>query len=263
MTNDIEPNGENMTATTVMLSSQGILVLNPNGSFIFTPFALFTGPTTSFTYRLTDNGMDAMTSNTATVTLNYGSGGSLPVNLVSFNAMMGNNNVVNLTWATASEINVSHFVIEKSTDGQNFTEAAMVFATGNSTDRRNYEYTDNLGSSFAKVIYYRLRSMDLDGKSQVSEIRIIRTAKSTGASISILTFPNPVTTELRVTIPANWQNKNVSYEMISLNGVIVKQQVNAHASQTETLQVNNLQSGNYIVRLRAGDETAVQMIAKR
>lgn len=263
MTNDNEPNGETMTASSVILSSQGLLVLNANGNFIFTPFALFTGPTTSFTYRLTDNGMDPMTSNEATVTLNYSAGGALPVTLVSFNAMLGNNNLVNLSWTTASEQNVSHFVIEKSVDGQNYSDAALVFATGNSSEKVNYAHTDALGTSFAKVIYYRLRSVDLDGKSQLSEARIIRTTKATGSNISILAFPNPVTSELRITIPANWQNKKVTYEVYSLNGSLTTKKENANSSQTETINVSKAAPGVYMVRVSCEGETAQQKIVKQ
>jgi hypothetical protein len=263
MTNDIEPNGETMTASSVLLSPQGILIMNPNGSFIFTPFLLFTGPTTSFTYQLSDNGMDPMTSNVATVTLNYSAGGALPVTLVSFNAMLGNNNLVNLTWTTASEQNVSHFVIEKSIDGQNYSDAALVFATGNSTEKVNYAHTDALGTSFAKVIYYRLRSVDVDGKSQLSEARIIRTTKATGSNISILTYPNPVTSELRITIPANWQNKKVTFEIYSLNGSLTSKKENANSSQTETINVSKAAPGVYMVRVSCEGEIAQQKIVKQ
>jgi hypothetical protein len=185
---------------------------------------------------------------------------TLPVKLTSFDTKL-NDSKVQIDWTTAEEMNFSHFVIERSTNGTDYKEIAMIFAD-EAGGKNAYEYGDNVNKNASGLIYYRLKMIDRDGTAKYSAVRIVKLNVSS-ATATISAYPNPVTNELRITIPANWQNKNVSYEMISLNGVIVKQQVNAHASQTETLQVNNLQSGNYIVRLRAGDETAVQMIAKR
>jgi hypothetical protein len=63
----------------------------------------------------------------------------LPVKLVSFTAMLSSNKKVDLEWVTASEINTSHFVIERSTDGSTFSDAGTVFAFGNTTEQKNYE----------------------------------------------------------------------------------------------------------------------------
>lgn len=263
MANDNEPNGEAMNAATVTISPDGVLIMAANGNFIFTPAALFTGPTTSFTYRLTDNGYAPMNSNTATVTLNYVAGSSLPVNLISFNAMLGNNNKVNLTWTTITEINVSHFVVEKSTNGNDFMDAGIVFAAGNSTDRLDYAFVDALANTNDRVIYYRIRSVDIDGKSQLSQTRIIRLSKTEGPAISILAYPNPVTTDLRITIPASWQNKKVVYEVYSVNGSLTMKKENANSSQTETLNVSQAAPGVYMVRVSCEGEMAQQKIIKQ
>jgi len=137
---------------------------------------------------------------------------TLPVKLTSFSAFLNNNSTIDLNWTTASEINVSHFIVEKSTDGVNFKEAGLVFAYGNATDKANYSLSDNIASNQTKVIYYRLRSVDIDGKSQISETRIIRIGSKTDNAVTILTYPNPVSNELRITIPANWQNKKAVNE---------------------------------------------------
>src|SRR5688572_11019338 len=69
-TNDSEPDGESMTSAIVVTSPDGVVVLNPGGTFSFTPDPLFAGSTTSFTYRLTDDGFSPLNSNIATVTIN-------------------------------------------------------------------------------------------------------------------------------------------------------------------------------------------------
>jgi hypothetical protein len=189
---------------------------------------------------------------------------TLPVKMESFTATLSmNGKNADLRWVTASEINVSHFVVEKSTDGTNYNDAGIVFANGNTTDKATYNFADNLAAIQSGIVYYRLRSVDADGKAQYSETRIIRLSKQADNNITIVTYPNPVTNELRVTIPSNWQNKKVTYELFSANGQSAKKTENASSNQTETLNVNILAPGFYIVRVTCNGETAHQKIIKK
>lgn len=187
---------------------------------------------------------------------------TLPVKLTSFSAML-NNNKVDLKWSTASEVNVNYFMVEKSIDGVNFTDAGMVFAYGNETEKANYSLADNINGIQSGVIYYRLRSVDNDGKSQLSETRIIRISKTESNNITITTYPNPVTSDLRITVPANWQNKKVMYEVVNLNGQVAKKVQTANSSQTENVNVSSLSPGMYVVRVSCEGETAQQKIVKQ
>ena len=188
----------------------------------------------------------------------------LPVKLVSFNANLDpDQSRVNLTWITATEINANHFVVERSTDGSNFSEIGIVFAFGNTTEQKNYQLSDKINSLNAAVIYYRLRQVDIDGKAEYSATRLVRIGKEAENTISILTYPNPVVNELKVTIPTNWQNKKVVYEMFSVNGQIAKKIETANSSQTETLNVSNLNSGLYIVKVTCEGQIAQQKIVKQ
>ncbi len=187
---------------------------------------------------------------------------NLPVKLASFTATLNNDNKVDLNWTTVTETNVSHFVIERSFDGKNFGDAGMVFAAGNTTETQHYSFTDNISSFQSPVIYYRLRSVDIDGKFDYSDIRIIRAAKQIEKAITILTYPNPVSNELRITIPSSWQNKRVLYEVVNVNGQVTKSTQSASSSQTETIDVSNLSTGLYVVRVSCDGQTAQEKIIK-
>ena len=194
----------------------------------------------------------------------YPNNQTLPVKLESFTATLSSNaKNADLRWTTASEISVSHFVVEKSTDGVNFSDAGIVFAYGNATDKTNYSFSDNVSALQSGIIYYRLRSVDIDGKGQYSETRIIRISKKTDNNITIQAYPNPVINELWVTIPSSWQNKKVVYEMFNANGQATKKIEAASSNQTETLNVNSLAPGFYIVRITCNGETAQQKIIKQ
>lgn len=187
---------------------------------------------------------------------------TLPVLLKSFTAQLINNKV-DLKWITSTEINASHFVIERSYNGSDFSDIATVFAFGNTTEEKNYQFADNSFASDKVVVYYRLRQVDLDGKEDFSSIRTIRMAKQNLNTISIVTFPNPVSNEVSITIPNNWQGKKVVYELVNANGQIVRKTEAASGSQTESVNVSSLSRGFYMVKVSCNGETAQQKIVKQ
>lgn len=124
-----------------------------------------------------------------------GSGGPLPVTLVAFEGehIQGDNH---LEWITATEQNVSHFVVERSPDGIAFEDLAHVEAEGSSTTVQTYQYIDadvpNGG------LYYRLRSVDLDGSVDYSETIWLNGQGGLWVGDFIQVAPNPTTAEAEV-----------------------------------------------------------------
>ncbi len=129
----------------------------------------------------------------------------LPVSLINWSATLSNNNIA-LKWTTTSEKNASHFIIERSFDGVEYADIAMVFAAGNSDISIDYSYNDKLPAGNSGIIYYRLKMVDMDGNNKSSLVRIVRVGKTTDA-IKIQAYPNPVVNDIRITIPQNWQGK--------------------------------------------------------
>ncbi|EDK72350.1 hypothetical protein TM7_0529 [candidate division TM7 genomosp. GTL1] len=188
---------------------------------------------------------------------------TLPVKLYSFTATL-NDGKADLKWITSMEKDVSHFVIEKSLDGKTFTEAGSVIAHGNSGSDVSYSFTDkSINTDKEGVIYYRLRSVDIDNKNQLSEVKIIKIDKKGSLNLAIQTYPNPVTSELRITLPANWQGKKVHYEILNNNGQLAAGKQSSSSSQTETLNVSSLPTGFYIVRVTCDGEMAQQKVIKQ
>jgi hypothetical protein len=88
-------------------------------------------------------------------------GGPLPVELLYFEGTTYSS-FNSLKWATASEHNSSHFIVEKSIDGENWREIANKPAAGNSNEKINYYYLDNINEF--TLHYYKLIQYDIDGK---------------------------------------------------------------------------------------------------
>ena len=171
-------------------------------------------------------------------------GTTLPLKLISFTAEI-ENNVVGLKWITASEENLKKFVIERSYDNKNFSEVDAVLPYGHPADKNNYTFLDKLSENSPTTVYYRLHSIDINGKGEYSETRIITRQKNSELNISA--YPNPVMNNLLVTIPSAWQKKNVMFELLTVNGQLAKIFNTTNTGQTEVLNVNNIAPGSYFL----------------
>ena len=98
----------------------------------------------------------------------------LTVKLTSFTAKGLDKNKVVLNWNTAQEQNFSHFTIERSLDGNEFSDAGIIFSIDDSKHTRSYSFTDKLKTKETGIVYYRLKMVDVDGKSQLSPIKIVK-----------------------------------------------------------------------------------------
>jgi hypothetical protein len=181
--------------------------------------------------------------------------------LNSFNAAISNQKVA-LYWITDVEKDFSHFVIERSTNGVDFMDAALVFANGNSTTQQGYFFADAVNITSKKVYYYRLRMVQTGGKFTYSAARTIKTGEG-ASNIQLQAQPNPVMNELRITIPEAWQQKTVSYDVYNGTGQLVKHLVVVAAAHTELVNMQSLGAGMYMVKASQGADTAVQWIMKK
>jgi hypothetical protein len=91
---------------------------------------------------------------------------TLPVQLTQFDAVAIKNKV-KLNWATVSEVNNSHFEVERSSDRLDWTTIGFVQGNINSHDLIHYEYRDE--SPFEGANFYRLKQVDLNGESGFSQ----------------------------------------------------------------------------------------------
>lgn len=119
---------------------------------------------------------------TVTGPMNYGN--ALPVELLTFTAKKGDMTIF-LDWVTGSELNNSHFNVERSTDGYEFFTIGQVPGQGTTNQNSVYEYID-IGAPEG-LVYYRLVQVDFNGKSTIHDI--IQVTNS--ASILLTFFPNP------------------------------------------------------------------------
>ena len=186
---------------------------------------------------------------------------SLPLVMTAFKAILDDNRV-SITWTTGMEKRLNYFVIEKSTNGMDFKEAALIFAVTNASAVQNYLYVDAINAHATGMLYYRIKIVDVNGKYQNSAVKLIHLGDVSSVA-QVTTYPNPVMNEVRITIPSKWQNQRVKYEVYSISGRLVKQMVNESANQTEVLSMQECCPGMYVVRTSTVSEAQSQSIVKK
>jgi hypothetical protein len=113
---------------------------------------------------------------------------SLPVDFLDISANW-NGNATEIRWVTANEINNDHFEIQRSQDGNYFESIGEQDAAGAGIESINsYDILDD-GIVQAGTYWYRIRQIDDNGSSSLSETVGVEVDAS---ALSILkAFPNP------------------------------------------------------------------------
>jgi len=174
---------------------------------------------------------------------------AVPVTLVSFSAL-SRDKEVQLSWATASEINNHYFEIQHSLDGINFGPIGTVEGNGNSSNLIDYAFVDN--SPALASNYYRLKQLDFDGAFEYSKVISVRLNNKL---YDIALTPSPVKEELFLSV-----TNDISLEIFSLSGVRVISVSNILGGSVD---VSDLQSGIYLVRIQSQNEIITKKIIKQ
>ncbi|MGO8055671.1 hypothetical protein, partial [Rhizobium leguminosarum] len=97
----------------------------------------------------------------------------------------------------------------------------VVVASGGSNVKTTYNFSDEINNKATGIVYYRLKMVDFESRSQRSQVRMIRIGEEKD-NLKLETYPNPVASELRITLPVAWQNATVSFTLYNSNGQVVK-----------------------------------------
>ncbi|MFN8277776.1 MAG: T9SS type A sorting domain-containing protein [Chitinophagales bacterium] len=180
----------------------------------------------------------------------------LPVKMLYFTAERQENIAV-LRWATATEINNDHFDVERSTDGVRFTKIDEVKGQGNSSTTVTYRDNDEqLLSLGAKVVYYRLKQVDIDGQYEYSNIAAINLEVGEDGFHIEKVFNNPFRNEVTITFftPANDEIGFALYDIRGAQVLEQKQQAVAGFNAMNFSHLEDLAAGIYLLKITHGLE---------
>jgi len=170
---------------------------------------------------------------------------TLPVSLKNFNASKRTGKVA-VTWETESEINNDGFEIQRRIGNGTYKTIGFVDskAPGGNSNGAQISYSfDDVENLPNGVAYYRLRQVDLDGKSIYSEIKAVR---SNSKALFISVYPNPSRGTTNVAIPEGVGVVDVALE--DFTGKLVQRW---NGLNTRNLQLTNLKPGMYMLRVNA------------
>jgi hypothetical protein len=140
----------------------------------------------------------------------YTSNNPLPVELLSFDAKL-NNDQVDLKWITLSESDNDYFDIEKSRDGQNWAYLMTVDGAGNSVATINYSAVDE--KPYTGVNYYRLKQVDFNGEYEYSSVAKVNVPFNNIGNLVL--YPNPTNDVLYI---EGDQNELEQIKVLSITG---------------------------------------------
>lgn len=147
-----------------------------------------------------------------------------------------------LEWITEQETMVSHFEVERSINGRDWS---VILAHKNATNgdlMHTYTHTDN--EYIPGVVYYRIKEVDKDGKSYYSAVLMV---EADAGFNRIIAYPNPADKLLYI---GNVEKSKLSnIQLFSINGEKIKEWNQPQISY----DVSNIPTGIYLLKVNTTD----------
>jgi hypothetical protein len=176
----------------------------------------------------------------------------LPISKIVIQAIAKKNDINQITWQTFEELNVDHFDIERNTNQLDFVKVGNVNSLGNSTNNQQYLFEDDVKYISNSTFLYRIKSVDIDGKYQYSNIVSLQKIKVESFSI----YPNPFKDNIIIEINLN-SVSNYSIQISNAIGIVVKKSKGNLNFGNNIIQLSNLESlpkGIYFLQFSSDDK---------
>lgn len=184
---------------------------------------------------------------------------TLPVELVSLDASQVRQHAVELTWQVASEQTNAGFEVQQKSERRTWAKVGFVESAaqdGTTTERNTYRFVaKNLKVG---THHFRLRQVDLDGSSTLTEPTTVNIAMTQALRITAPS-PNPAreTATLSFAVQERAPARITLYNMLGQRErTLYEGTPLAGESQRIRIETSVLASGTYIIRLEAGGKTA-------
>ncbi len=246
MLNDKDMADEKFNAYLIKGSPHGNVHLKTDGTFVFTPNKGFEGTSTSFVYKVCEDGAGNLCSANTTVHIDFPNSSN---SLIDFKGAYKYNGNVELIWNTSENNTITKFDLERSFDGRKWENAGTI----SNEDKANiYAYVDFVGKGAAlkKDIYYRLKQTNADGNVLLSRLLVVR-VYNTKTLTMISVTPNPSMNDITANVQLH-ENSYVSMRVLDDNSNVVLRQLAEGTPGLNTFTVkgsSSLEPGAYILEL--------------
>lgn len=167
----------------------------------------------------------------------------MPLSLLDFDVESHDGLMANLHWTTTSESNVSHFLVERSTDGKFFKEVAKI--DFKKTQAINvFRYNDPINDIKQGNIYYRLKTMDISGQFNYSKIKSVSKKEDSDSHI----YPNPlfIQSSQKLFLPKSFCGSTSRIQLLDMSG---RQILALSHSGEPSFEVPASLSGEYFIHI--------------
>lgn len=176
----------------------------------------------------------------------------LPLHITFFEVeLKEEEETVLLKWRAEELINAQYFVLERTSNGVDFVEIETIEIE---PEKLNYQYSDeDLSSAYNGYYYYRIRQINFDGASFLTDIEAVRIPLKEN---SIKIYPNPVLSGQIFAIGGQFEGGGIlDLQIYNQLGMLVYQQdVNAGAGSL-SLEINSSKLPNGVYQLSIGKGT--------
>lgn len=149
----------------------------------------------------------------------------LPVTLISMSAQQVGNEI-EIKWEIASEENCAFYLVEKSTNGLEWTDLGTVETGQHSGNNRNYSLIDK--SPTSGIQYYRLKQFDYNGTNSTLSVADVNYSNLNSEAIKL--YPNPTNGYSKLEI----LNENISrIDIVDMQGRIIYTQENEFVKELD------------------------------
>lgn len=177
----------------------------------------------------------------------------LPITWLSFEAQK-KGEASHLKWVTAQEFNNAGFYVERSADGRLFETIASIDAQVEPREINEYVFLDQ--SPLRGMNYYRIRQVDIDGKSDYSDVRSLSFTNSE----SIVNFwPNPARESVHIEMPDGITAAG-EIKLFNSAGVMVMSKSFEKEDLQNSLDLRNVDPGLYSLIIESPESRHISKI---
>lgn len=124
----------------------------------------------------------------------------LPAQLLTLNSAVKHKNVV-LNWQSNEDLNVTNYVVERSTDGIIFSPINTNIELVDKNNLSNYQAVDATSAVTGKTyLYYRIKQKTISGKISYSNLSYVHFTQKPEMKVEI--FPNPFVEKIKLQFTA-------------------------------------------------------------
>ena len=172
----------------------------------------------------------------------------LPVHITAFKGER-KQHINQLSWNVAQEKNIAYYQVQRSINGNDYTDIGVVKATNSSTAQL-YLFNDENATDL-DVAYYRLKVIEQNGNSNYSNTVVIHNLKQIASSINVYPIPTK-----------DWINIETQEAILNVKIHDVRGKVVSEINGQNKIDIGQLRTGVYIMKVETKSGTTTHKIIK-